>query len=276
MSLLESNPRFLNTVLLGGTFTEKLEAIARAGFNGVEVWQQDAEKAVAETRQQLDALSLTRTDYQVLLDFDGAVSEKHQEKRQEALTMMTTARALGSSMILVAANTAACDPQKIVADMKWLCRHAQALDLRVAYEAMSWSTEIDQCNKAWQIIQQVDADNLGLVVDAFHIFALRRTLQDLIDIPREKIFLVQLSDIAMPLDSDAVKQIARHQRQLPGEGDFPLTALIAYLDKQGYSGPIGLEVFNDQAAEQDCEWVAQRAKEALENILMKGSTDAEE
>ncbi len=37
MSLLESNPRFLNTVLLGGTFTEKLEAIAKAGFDGVEV-----------------------------------------------------------------------------------------------------------------------------------------------------------------------------------------------------------------------------------------------
>jgi len=276
MSLLESNPRFLNTVLLGGTFTEKLEAIARAGFNGVEVWQQDAEKAVAETRQQLDALSLARTDYQVLLDFDGAVGEKHQEKRQEALTMMTTARALGSPMILVAANTAACDPQKIVTDMKWLCHHAKAFGLRVAYEAMSWSTEIDQCDKAWQIIQQVDADNLGLVVDAFHIFALRRTLQDLINIPREKIFLVQLSDTEMPLGDDALKQIARHHRLLPGEGNFPLTGLVAYLDKLGYTGPVGLEVFNDHAAEQDCAGVAQRAKEALENILMKGSTDAED
>ena len=274
MSYLKSNPRFLNTVLLGGSFTEKLEAIAKAGFNGVEVWQQDAEKAIAKTQQQLDALSLARTDYQVLVDFDGAVGEKRDEKRREALTMMMTARALGSPMILVAANTAACDPQKIVADMKWLCQQAKALDLRVAYEAMSWSTEIDQCDKAWQIIQQVDADNLGLVVDAFHIFALRRSLQDLRGIPKEKIFLVQLSDIEMPKESDALKQIARHHRLFPGEGNFPLTGLVAYLDKLGYTGPVGLEVFNDHAAEQDCTGVAQRAKKALENILMKGSTDA--
>ncbi|WP_241602042.1 sugar phosphate isomerase/epimerase family protein [Rosenbergiella nectarea] len=274
MSFLKSNPRFLNTVLLGGAFTKKLEAIAKAGFNGVEVWQQDAEQAVSKTTQQLDALALARTDYQVLLDFDGAVGEKRDEKRREALTMMATASELGSPMILVAANTAECAPQKIVMDMQWLCQQAKGFGLRVAYEAMSWSTEINQCDKAWQIIQQVDEENLGLVIDAFHLFALGRTVQDLANIPVEKIFLVQLSDIAMPLNSDAVKQIARHQRLLPGEGDFPLTALIAYLVKQGYSGPIGLEVFNDQAAEQDCEWVAQRAKEALEHLLVESDSSA--
>lgn len=271
MSFLRSNPRFLNTVLLGGTFAQKLDAIANAGFDGVEVWQQNAEKAVAETRQQLDDLSLARTDYQVLLDFDGAVGKKRDEKRREALTMLATAHAIGSPMILVAANTAECDKQNIVTDIKWLCQQASERGLRVAYEAMSWSTEIDQCDKAWQIIQQVDEENLGLVIDAFHIFALRRTLRDLKGIPVEKIFLVQLSDIEMPQDTDKLKQIARHQRMLPGEGNFPLTGLVVYLDELGYSGPIGLEVFNDHAAEQNCLDVAQCAKEALEKILLKGS-----
>lgn len=174
-------------------------------------------------------------------------------------------------MILVAANTAECDKQNIIKDIKWLCQQASERGLRVAYEAMSWSTEIDQCDKAWQIIQQVDEENLGLVIDAFHIFALRRTLQDLKDIPVKKIFLVQLSDIEMPQDTNKLKQIARHQRMLPGEGNFPLTELVVYLDELGYSGPIGLEVFNDHAAEQNCLDVAQRAKEALEKILLKGS-----
>ncbi|SEQ46767.1 4-hydroxyphenylpyruvate dioxygenase [Rosenbergiella nectarea] len=269
MSFLKANPRFLNTVLLGGTFAKKLEAIAKAGFDGVEVWQQDAEQAVSKTTQQLDALSLERTDYQVLLDFDGAVGEKRDEKRREALTMMATASELGSPTILVAANTAECEQHKIVADMKWLCQQAKGFGLRVAYEAMSWSTEIDQCDKAWQVIQQVDEENLGIVVDAFHLFALRRTVQDLAGIPVEKIFLVQLSDITMPLDSDALKQIARHQRLLPGEGNFPLTELIAYLDKLGYTGPIGVEVFNDQAVEQDAEILACKAKKAMEYILGK-------
>ena len=274
MPFLKSNPRFLNTVLLGGSFVQKLEAIAKAGFDGIEVWQQDAEKAVSNTKQQLDTLSLACTDYQVLLDFDGAVGEARDNKRREALTMMATASELGSPMILVAANTAACDPQKIVTDMKWLCQHAKALGLKVAYEAMSWSTEIDQCDKAWQVIQQVDEGNLGLVVDAFHLFALRRTLQDLADIPVEKIFLVQLSDIEMPQECDALKQIARHHRLLPGEGNFPLLGLISYLDSLGYSGPIGLEVFNDCAAEQDCERVARRAKLALEQILIASNIES--
>lgn len=267
MSFLKSNPQFINTVLLGGPFTEKLTAIAQAGFDGVEVWQQDAEKAVSRTKHQLDTLSLARTDYQVLLDFDGAVGERREEKYREALRMIATATELGSPMILIAANTAQCDSQMIVKDIKWLCQQANSAGLRVAYEAMSWSTEVDQCDKAWQIIRQVDEENLGLVIDAFHLFALRRTLEDLADIPANQIFLVQLSDIKMPLDSGALKQIARHQRLLPGEGNFPLTSLIAYLDKLGYQGPIGLEVFNDHAAEQESQVIAQRAKSALTQIL---------
>ena len=269
MAFLSKNSRFINTVLMGGDFSAKLTAIAEAGFSGVELWQQDVENAVAQTRAQLDTLNLARTDYQVLLNYDGAVGETRHEKQQEALRMITLATEIGSPMILVAANTTQCDRGTIVSDLKGLCQQANKAGLRVAYEGMAWSTEVDQCDKAWQIIQQVDEPNLGLVVDAFHLYVLGRSLRDLDGIPAEKIFLVQLSDYDRQPVHEDIKTIARHQRLLPGEGCFPLNELIAYLDAIGYQGPIGLEVFNDEAVKEDARIVAKRAKQALEKILAK-------
>ena len=267
MAFLSKNSRFINTVLMGGDFSAKLTAIAEAGFSGVELWQQDVENAVAQTRAQLDTLNLARTDYQVLLNYDGAVGETRHEKQQEALRMITLATEIGSPMILVAANTAQCDRGTIVSDLKGLCQQANKAGLRVAYEGMAWSTEVDQCDKAWQIIQQVDEPNLGLVVDAFHLYVLGRSLRDLDGIPAEKIFLVQLSDYDRQPVHEDIKTIARHQRLLPGEGCFPLNELIGYLDAIGYQGPIGLEVFNDEAVKEDARIVAKRAKQSLEKIL---------
>ena len=267
MAVLASNPRFINTVLFGNTFTHRLSAIAHAGFNGVEIWQQDAEPAVCETKQQLSNWGLQCTDYQVLLDFDGAKGGDRQHKQHEALRMIEIAAQLGSSMILVAANTGDCDEQAIVADLKWLCQQASRAGLRIAYEAMSWSTSINRCDLAWQIIEQVDEPNLGIVVDAFHLYILGRSLADLSGIPAEKIFLVQLSDSEELTQGTCVKTIARHRRLLPGDGQFPLRELVVYLETLGYQGPIGLEVFNDQAKQQDPEQVALLAKHALEQLL---------
>jgi len=48
---------------------------------------------------------------------------------------------------------------------------------------------------AWKLIQRVNEPNLGLVIDAFHIFVRNRTIAALAGIPMENIFLVQLSDL---------------------------------------------------------------------------------
>ncbi|MGI4982245.1 MAG: sugar phosphate isomerase/epimerase family protein [Janthinobacterium lividum] len=270
---LASLPAFLNTVLLGGSSRDKIEAAAAAGFQQIELWQQDVEgfdDSVEALRDRLASRGLGLADYQVLMDFDGAPDAQRATKRTEALRMLDTAVRVGASTVLAPASTdPACDASRVVADLRWLAEEAAGRGLRIAYEAMAWSTVNATLPAAWAVVQQVDAGNLGLVVDAFHLFACARQVTDLDGIPAERIFLVQLSDLNQDdaVDPADVKDVARHRRLLPGQGHFPLAALLRRLREMGYAGPIGLEVFNDALKAADPAQTARDAMAALQAVL---------
>jgi len=261
------NNLFINTVLLGGTTEEKIRAAAEAGFGQIEIWRQDIEAAggnPAEIARQLKHHSLGLTDYQVLLDIDGAPDGMQKQKRKEALAMLDIAVALGATTLLAPASTHPdCIAERETDDLYWLAREAAKRDLRVAFEAMAWSTHINTTNAAWRCVEQINEPNLGLVTDAFHIFARNRTVADLAGIPMNKIFLVQLSDLQALPTSEEVKETARHHRLLPGEGNFPLQSLLNYLAANRYSGPLGLEVFSDMLSHKPPREVAGEAMQAL-------------
>ncbi|KQN53076.1 sugar phosphate isomerase/epimerase [Erwinia sp. Leaf53] len=266
-----ASPLFLNTILTGGTPQQKLRAAKSAGFDQVELWQQDVQAAdggVFTLAPLLHELQLGLTDYQVLLDFDGARGDKREDKRREALTMMDNAVKLRANTILTPASTdPCCDAGCVLQDLRWLTAQAAERGLRVAYEAMAWSQHINTTDAAWQLIQKTGAGNIGLVVDAFHIFAGGRTLDDLTGIPAEKIYLVQLSDLSTRPQKNQLVETARHHRLLPGEGNFPLTSLLQHLKTLDYRGPVGLEVFNDERQAADAHLTADAAMQSLRRVL---------
>ena len=261
------NPLFLNLILLGGSTQTKIEAARAAQFDQIELWQQDltASRVSAETlRSQLNEINLSLTDFQVLLDFDGAPAELREKKRLEAITILDNARRLGASTVLVPASTHLdCVETLVVEDMKWLAGQAEERGLKIAYEAMAWSTLHFTVPSAFEVVSAVAANNLGLVIDAFHIFVRGCSEKDLQNIPLEKIFLVQLSDLDEPVSRENLIGTARHHRLLPGQGKFPISRLVDELKSKGYAGPVGLEVFNDDLKAQDPYAVAEKAMAAL-------------
>ncbi|ROR14767.1 sugar phosphate isomerase/epimerase [Erwinia sp. JUb26] len=265
------NPLFINTILLGGTPRQKLKAAHDAGFDQIELWQQDVAAADSDCdglRRLLTDLPLQLTDYQVLLDFDGAPDPLRQQKYDEAQTMIETAVRVGATTLLVPASTdSRCQFERVEEDLGWLAERARHHGLRIAYEAMAWSSKINTTRDAWRLINGIGAPNLGLVVDAFHIFVRQRDIADLGDIPAEKIFLVQLSDLAKLPENGKLVETARHHRLLPGEGNFPLTSLLDHLHAIDYRGPLGLEVFNDSLQHAEPADTARKAMRALRQQL---------
>ena len=136
---------------------------------------------------------------------------------------------------------------------------------------MAWSTINHYTPDALQTIQNVHQDNLGMVIDAFHIFVRHRTA-DLDGIPAERAFLVQLSDLDHDLTRDTVIDTARHHRLLPGQATFPLNTILWALQAKGYTGPIGLEVFNDDLKAQDPNQAAHAAMVAFRSVMEQAST----
>ncbi|MET0531487.1 MAG: sugar phosphate isomerase/epimerase family protein, partial [Microvirga sp.] len=266
-----TGPTFLNTVLLGGTPEVNLQAARAAGFDQVELWTTDVHNAqggATGARSLIGNLALGLTDYQVLLDFDGAPGDKRAAKRAEALTMLNTAVAVGASTLLAPASTDPdCDRARIGEDITWLVDEAVRRGLRIAYEGMAWSSINHSLESAFAVVRDLDPKSAGIVVDSYHLFVRGETPEALDGIPSDRIFLVQFSDVAGPVRPTDYKNVARHDRLLPGEGKLPLRNLVKKLSNIDYRGPVGLEVFNDHLKSSSPEKVAARAYRSLIKLI---------
>jgi sugar phosphate isomerase/epimerase len=261
-----THPAFLNLVLLSGEPEEKLQAARDAGFDQVEIWREDVE-ACHGGAAQLAQQGIGFTNLQVLRDFTGAPGDLRRQKRDELRQFIEMAQALGCDTIQAPATTREdCIAQHIDEDLRWLASEAARFDMRIMYEPMAWCSVDNTLPKAWERLQRLDQPNIGLVVDLFHICALGGDASHLDGIPAERIYEVQLCDMAVqpsPQDKEAIMTLAKHQRQLPGAGIIDINSFVDKLKSAGYQGPVGIEVFNDDLKRQPPREAAQQAYAAL-------------
>lgn len=83
-------------------------------------------------------------------------------------------------------------------------------------------------------------ENVGLLVDCFHVHTAGDTWQRVAEIPANKVVLAHLNDAPRV----PVAEVDDGQRLLPGDGAIDIPAFIAALKQSGYDGPVSLEVFN--------------------------------
>ena len=268
-------PTFINTILLGGPPTQKIAAARAAGFDQIEIWRQDVEaheSGPEDLAIRLRDHGIGITDYEVVRDFDGAPEILRETKRAEALAMLDTAVKIGTNTVLVTASSdPACIADRIDDDLRWLVGQADSRRLRIAYEGLAWSAINYTLTSAWECVKRVNESNLGIVIDPFHLFVRGGNVSDLDDIPLDRIFLIQLSDSNLDscVDLQLVIDTARHRRLLPGQGRLPIQRIVKYLKERRYTGPIGIEVFNDEMKAQDPQTVAREAMLALDSAWSK-------
>jgi 4-hydroxyphenylpyruvate dioxygenase len=82
------------------------------------------------------------------------------------------------------------------------------------------------------------------VLDGFHTLALKDDFAGVAALPAEKLFFVQLADA--PLMAADLLSWSRHLRNFPGQGDLGVVGFLRAVLACGYSGPLSLEVFNDE------------------------------
>jgi sugar phosphate isomerase/epimerase len=88
-------------------------------------------------------------------------------------------------------------------------------------------------------------ENVGLLVDCFHVYTAGESWERVAEIPAPKIVTTHLNDAPRV----PVPEIDDGQRVLPGEGAIDTTAYIRALKRAGYDGPVSLEVFNAKLRE---------------------------
>lgn len=238
------------TVSLSGTLVEKLEAIAHAGFDGAEIFENDllsAQQDAAQIGRIMADLGLACTMFQPFRDFEGMPGEQRAAAFRRMERKFAVMEDLGTDLVLVCSN---CSPQalgerdRIVDDLRELGELAARHGKRIGYEALAWGRHVNDHRDAWSLVRDADHPAIGLVLDSFHSLAREIPSASIGDIRPEKLFIVQMAD-APRLDMDPLSW-SRHFRSMPGQGELPLADYVSAIQRTGYDGYWSLEIFNDR------------------------------
>ena len=255
------------TVSLSGSLSEKLTAVAAAGFEGVEIFENDliaSPLRPEDVRSRASDLGLTIDLYQPFRDFEAVPPEVLERNLRRAERKFAVMERLGADTLLVCSSVSpdtVGDDELAAEQLHLLAERAQQHGIRIAFEALAWGRHISTYDHAWRVVETADHPALGTCLDSFHILSRASDPRGIEEIPGEKIFFLQLADA--PLMAMDVLQWSRHYRCFPGQGGLDVAGMLAHTVKAGYRGPLSLEVFNDVFRQADAGRTAVDALRSL-------------
>jgi 4-hydroxyphenylpyruvate dioxygenase len=257
---------------LHSPFDRDLEDFAGAGCENVEVWLTKLETylekhAIKDVRYWLEK---TRLSLRVA-SFQGGVVASQGEARRAAwdlfIRRLDLCRELGIGTIVVACDVPKPLTQQTIervqVSLAQVAQEAGQRGIRAALEFQADSAFGNNLQTAAALVAEVGRPHLGLCLDAFHWYVGPSKTEDLDGLTAENLFHVQLCDLA-----DTPRELARDaDRILPGEGDIPLSTLIAHLKRINYDGCVSIELMNPQLWQVPALQLADAGMAALRRLF---------
>ncbi|KAH8173885.1 xylose isomerase-like TIM barrel domain-containing protein [Sarocladium implicatum] len=175
-----------------GNLVDKMRAIRKAGFDGMELsmpdllsYASDLEgrelsdsdlDPVLETSSQIKALAgdigLRIMMLQPFARFEGwpKGSDERRDAFERAERWFRIMEAVGTDMLQIGSSDAEAISSSFddhASDLAELADLAAARGLRIAYENWCWASHASTWKEVWQIVKKADRPNLGLCLDTF-------------------------------------------------------------------------------------------------------------
>ncbi len=256
------------TVSVSGVLAEKLEAVAAAGFDGIELFDNDLVSSPLspdEVRARCADLGLRIELFQPVRDIEGVAPDRFDAVLHRVRTKLEVMARLGTSTVLACSNVqpdASDDVDLTAEQLHRVGELAAEHGVTVAYEALAWGRHVNRVGQAWEAVVRADHPAITLAVDTFHMLSRGDDGSALVGIPGDRIGFLQVADA--PLLDMNVLEWSRHFRCFPGQGTLDVTGVVAAVLEAGYRGPLSLEVFSDVVREVE---PAVTARDALRSLL---------
>jgi 4-hydroxyphenylpyruvate dioxygenase len=255
------------TVSISGVLADKLTAIAAAGFDGIELFDNDLIASPLSPREiaaRCADLGLTVDLFQPVRDIEGLPPDRFEATLHRFRVKLEVMAELGVSTVLACSNVAddsVSDPDLTAEQLHRVGDVAADHGVTVAFEALAWGRHINRVGQAWEAVTAADHPAVTLAVDTFHMLARGDDGTVLRDVPGDRIGFLQVAD-APVLDMNTLDW-SRHFRCFPGQGALDVTGVVAAALEAGYQGPLSLEVFSDVVREADPGVTARDAMRSL-------------
>jgi 4-hydroxyphenylpyruvate dioxygenase len=238
------------SVSLPGTLAQKMKVIAQAGYDGIEIFENDltvSDIKPADLRKMATDLGIEIAALQPFRDYEAMPKEVHLKSLDRAERKFDLMEKLGTNRLFVCSN---CSPLAIndrdlaAEQLHILAQRAAQRGFQIAYEALSWGRFVNLYHQSIDIVKRANHPNLGNLLDSYHIGVRGENMDTIYDIPKEKMTFVQVAD-SHYFDMSAI-HIGRHLRCFPGQGTYPVVEFMKAVHATGYSGYISHEVFSDE------------------------------
>ncbi len=137
-------------------------------------------------------------------------------------------------------------------------------DIKLGLEFLGMGEcSVNNLATANEVVKEVGRENVGLVLDSFHMHLSETAFADIGRIKENGVFLVHVNDSE---EGDTSRLTDAH-RLFPGEGVIDLRAFKSDLAGVGYDGYISLELLRPSYWEQDPHQIAIKGRESLRDTF---------
>jgi len=235
-------------------FRDRVEAAAKAGFNGMGLWHTDLERIMLdrplkEIKMILDDNGIEHFQLEFLKDWFLTGGRKYESDNLKKRLLEASAVLNASHIKVGDFYETPCTMEQAVQSFAALCKDAEAFGATIGFEFMLGSM-INTVPDALKMVEMAGAKNGGLIVDIIHVNLINAfgkgpkiSNEDLSKIPLKYLVCVELNDSA--LQGSPLYDPSRERRFL-GEGDFDVKGFISAFKKTGYNGPWALEIYSKE------------------------------
>ncbi|GGN73581.1 xylose isomerase [Actinoplanes lobatus] len=227
--------------------TDLVKGCVDAGVDKVALWREPVaehglERSAALVRDAgLTVTTLCRSGF---FQLDGWYDD-NRRAIDEASTLETPVLVLVSGGLPEGSKDIAGARAHVADAIAQLAPHAAAAGVTLAIEPLHPMYAADRCvintwDQAMSIAEQHPAGQVGVTVDTYHLWW-DDTVLPKIEAAGDRIAIYQLADWITPLPAGVLTG-----RGLPGDGCVDMRAFHDAVAKAGYTGPIEVEVMNEE------------------------------
>ena len=203
-------------------------------------------RTLHDLREALRAADLDPWCINSIENITGLDANARLELMDEVRRVAGIARAIGAPSIVVVpgAHVGAFDRAAQIEDaVSVLAQMANVCDgVALAFEFLGKPRcAVPTLDMAIEIVERVDRENVGLVIDTFHFFAGGSRLGDSRGCRFDRLLVVHLNGC-----EDLPKaQLTDGHRLYPGEGAIPIDEIVGAIRSTGYDGTFSIEIFRE-------------------------------
>ncbi|MBC1284195.1 2-keto-myo-inositol isomerase [Listeria booriae] len=156
--------------------------------------------------------------------------------------------------------------QSCIEVLQELSSIAESHGVKIALEFVGHpECTVNTFEDAYDIVQAVNRDNVGLVFDSFHFHAMGSNIENLKNADGSKIFIFHIDDT----EDFQIGLLTDDDRVWPGNGAIDLDAHITTLKQIGYSDVVSVELFRPEYYQLTAEETIEKAKTTTLEVISK-------